>query len=41
MSHNMKMLIITSLFSFMFGGSMIILFAHAVNNQQIAMQEGY
>lgn len=41
MSHNLKYFVIVSIMSFMFGGSMIILFAHAVNKQQIVMQEGY
>ena len=41
MSHNMKMLIVTSVMSFMFGGGILILAAHALDRQQIVMQEGY
>ena len=37
----MKHLVVASILSFMFGGAMIILFAHAVNQQQVVMQEGY
>lgn len=41
MSHNMKYFLITSVLSLMFGGSITILFAHAVHKQQVVMQEGY
>lgn len=41
MSHNMKMFLITSILSLLYGGGMAILFAHAVNQQQIVLQEGY
>lgn len=39
MSQIKKMLIV-SIFSLLFGGAMIVLFAHAVGRQQIVMQEG-
>lgn len=41
MTHNAKMLIITAIMSTLFGGSIIVLFAHALERQQIVMQEGY
>lgn len=33
-------LIVVMIFSLLFGGAMIVLFAHAVGRQQIVMQEG-
>ena len=41
MSHNARMFIITGIMSVLFGGSIVILFAHALERQQIVMQEGY
>ena len=35
-----KWLLISSIFALLYGGSMVILFAHAVNRQQIVLQEG-
>lgn len=37
----MKQLAIMGTLAFMFGGSLMILAAHAINQQQIVMQEGY
>lgn len=37
----MKQFLIVSVLSLLFGGAMIILFTHAVNRQQIVLQEGY
>jgi hypothetical protein len=37
----MKQLAIMGMLAVMFGGSLTILAAHAINRQQIVMQEGY
>lgn len=37
----MTRFVVVSLLSLVYGGSMVILFAHAVNRQQVVMQEGY
>lgn len=37
----MKQLAIMGMFAIMFGGSLTILAAHALDRQQIVMQEGY
>lgn len=40
MKAQLKKMAIVTVFSLLFGGAMIVLFAHAVGRQQIVMQEG-
>ena len=37
----MNRFIIVSIVSLIYGGAMVILFAHVVGHQQVVMQEGY
>lgn len=41
MKQQAKRMLIVAIFSILFGGSIIVIFAEAVGRQQITMQEGY